>query len=274
MEVMTSFRPVVSYDSLSGTPEISLDFANEKQKEKSLADIFLFLDSLQTTIVVAIDEFQQVLSYPEKNTEASLRTIMQQLKNIRFIFCGSNQTMMNEIFNSAKRPFFASCHNMHLEKIAREDYKPFIQSHFSPNKREMSDESIDFILDWTCTHTYYTQYLCNQVFGSNIKKIQQINVQQVCLEVLKANEPVYFQYRNLLTVAQWNLLTAIAKETELYQPYASEFIFKYKLGSSAQVKRSLEALLEKEMIYQENAIETPYYTVYDKFLMRWLQRLK
>ncbi|MEY3198778.1 MAG: hypothetical protein RJA13_736, partial [Bacteroidota bacterium] len=30
-------------------------------------------------------------------------------------------------------------------------------------------------------------------------------------------------------------------------------------------------LLNKEMIFYNSSVEKPYYEVYDKFLMRWLQ---
>ncbi|MBC7390856.1 MAG: hypothetical protein H7329_16735 [Opitutaceae bacterium] len=65
MEAIKSFRPVLSYDSLSGTPELSLDITDDKTKEKSIQEIFRFLDSQQTPLVIAIDEFQQITEYPE-----------------------------------------------------------------------------------------------------------------------------------------------------------------------------------------------------------------
>jgi hypothetical protein len=37
------------------------------------------------------------------------------------------------------------------------------------------------------------------------------------------------------------------------------------------VSRGLEALLEKEMVFYNTAVEQPYYETYDKFLMRWMQ---
>ena len=59
----------------------------------------------------------------------------------------------------------------------------------------------------------------------------------------------------------------------LPEPFSSMTLFvgKYFLGTPALVKRGLDALLEKEMIFYQSAVEKPYYEVYDKFLMRWLQ---
>jgi len=271
MEAIKSFRPVLSYDSLSGAPELSLDIADDKTKEKSIQEIFRFLDEQQTPLIIAIDEFQQITEYPEKNTEALLRSIMQQMRHISFIFCGSNLRLMTELFNNSKRPFYSSCQSMYLGKIDQADYATFIKKHFENAKRSITDESIAFILDWTGRHTYYTQYLCNQVFACGETRTDLTSTQQICKAILDQEQMVFFQYRKLLTADQWNLLKAVAKEQKVIQPYSNGFISKYHLKSSANVKRSLESLLEKEMLYSETTASETFYEVYDKFLMRWMQ---
>jgi uncharacterized protein len=270
-EIIRLLRPVISYDPLTGNPELSLDLAQPKQYEKTIQQIFTFLDSQPVKVIIAIDEFQQILTYPEKNTEALLRTYIQPLKNTRFIFCGSNQRMMNEIFNSAKRPFYASCSNLHLDFISMPEYSRFIETLFNRHKRKITTESIDFILGFTQRHTYYTQALCNQLFGAGIKNITAEYVHTACADILAQNENTFYQYRNLLTAAQWELLSAIAKEEKVKRPHSAEFIKKYRLGTSSLITRGIESLLAKEMIYYDTGIKEPYYAVYDKFLMRWLQ---
>jgi len=270
-EIMRLLRPVVSYDPLTGSPEVSLDLGQPKQYEKTIQQLFAFLDSQSVRIIIAIDEFQQILTYPEKNTEALLRTHIQPLKNTNFIFCGSNQQMMNEIFNSAKRPFYASCSNLRLDFISTAEYARFIEIQFTRYKRKITAESIEFILNFTQSHTYYTQMLCNQLFGADNRNIIAANVYAACTEILAQNENTFYQYRNLLTAAQWDLLTAIAKEEKVKKPHSVEFIKKYQLGTSSLITRGIESLLAKEMIYYDSGIKEPYYAVYDKFLMRWLQ---
>ena len=273
LEAIKSFRPVVSFDSLSGLPELSLDISQTKQFEKTIPQLLQFLDSRNIKIIIAIDEFQQILTYPEKNIEAILRTSVQSLKNINFIFCGSNQTLMHNIFNTAKRPFYASCKNLHLDKIANEEYFAFIKNHFTINKRKIANEAIEYILEFTFSHTYFTQYICHQLFATNSKNITLQDTQLICKKALEDNAPTFFQFRNLLTASQWHLLKAIAKSEKLFQPFAKEFISKNNLGSSAIVKRSLESLLQKEMIHFNNTEQVTHYAVYDKFLLRWMQYL-
>ncbi len=114
LDLLKGFHPILSYDALTGQPEISFEFTEQKGAEKTLAAIFQFLETQDRRILIAIDEFQQIANYPETNTEALLRSYIQQLKNVRFIFSGSNKHMMNELFNSAKRPFFSSTQMMPL----------------------------------------------------------------------------------------------------------------------------------------------------------------
>lgn len=271
MKAMQSLRPVIQFDELTGQPSLSISTVTQQQKEKTIASLFEFLDSQNIKVVFAIDEFQQILEYPEKNTEALLRSQMQQLKNTVFIFCGSNQKMMHEIFNSAKRPFFASCTPLYLDYIDKEDYKYFIRKMFKRDKRSIEEEALEFICDWTSLHTFYTQYFNNALYAKNTKDITLDLAYKSASEILEINENTFYQYRNLLTSTQWKLLKGIAIRGKLHRPNARKFIAENDLGSPSVVSRALESLLTKEMIFYNNSVKKPYYEVYNKFLMRWLQ---
>lgn len=271
VESIKTLRPVIGYDTLSGMPELSFELSEVKQYEKTIQQLFTFLDQQGVKIVFAIDEFQQILEYPEKNVEALLRTHIQTLKNTNFIFCGSNQKMMHELFNNTKRPFFASCSNLYLDFIERSVYAEFIIRMFKNNKRKIDQESVDYILDFTFCHTFYTHYFCNYLFATENRKITIDFVKKQAAELLLLNQNTYFQYRTLITPAQWQILQATAKEEQLFKAHSKEFIQKYNLGTSSMVTRGMEALLHKELVFQNTHVEKPYYQVYDKFLLRWLQ---
>ena len=271
MLLLKSLRPVISFDSLSGDPEISFDFSTAKQNEQSLAGLFSFLETQNIQIVIAIDEFQQIATYPEKNTEALLRTLIQPLKNVRFIFSGSNRHMLSDIFSSSKRPFFSSTQPMDLLPIKENIYLGFINKLFQANKRKIHPDALAFIAEWTRLHTYYTQVVCNRIYATGKTNITLETVQQECSNLLNEQSAIFLQYRNLLTPVQWNLLKAIAKEDKVYQPTAKQFVSKHQVGTTANVQRALEALITKEMIYKDQDKNGNYYRVYDCFLSRWLE---
>jgi len=273
IEYIKKFSPVVSFDPLTGTPELSMQESSDKQHDQTLATLFEFLDKQNKQVIVAIDEFQQIANYPEKNIEAIFRTIVQKLTNVNFIFSGSHKHLLLEIFSNAKRPFFSSTNLISLGNIPIEKYKPFIIGKFEDDKRKITEEAVDFILSWTRTHTYYTQAVCNKVYATLGKKIVLREVQLTCANLLGEKEHIYYQYRNLLTDGQWEVLKAIAKEDKVRKPTAFSFIAKYKLGNTSSVRRSLLSLIDKEMVIEMRTKDDHYYMVYDCFLSRWLARM-
>ena len=272
LDFLKKLRPVITYDALNGQPEIRFDFAQSGEYEHTLRSLFEFIDNQQIRVVLAIDEFQQIADYPEKNVEALLRTIIQTLKNTQFIFSGSKKHLMLEMFHIASRPFFSSTQTVGLTEIPADKYKVFIREKFAERNRIINDEAVDFILSWTLSHTYYTQIICNSVFAGGKKNIGIEQVKQVCDGQLNLQQVTFMQYRNLLSPIQWQLLVAIAKEGLVYEPQAQGFLQKYKIGAASSVKKALQALLEKEMIFTIESTEKTAYRIYNVFLMRWLQR--
>jgi AAA+ ATPase superfamily predicted ATPase len=272
INMIKGFAPVFSYDPFTGLPNVSLSFTQTNQPEHSLVSLFEFLEKQNKKIVIAFDEFQQITEYPEKNVEQILRTLIQSLKNCSFIFSGSQKHLLLEMFSSAKRPFFSSTQFMFLSNIEIYEYSKFIKKIFTKHQRTITEEAINFILNWTKRHTYYTQALCNKVYAQNTKNIDIETVYIACDSILKEQENIFYQYRNLLTKLQWRLLIAIAKEDQVSQPTGINFISKYHLGNASSVRRSLLALIEKEMVYEISSKDQTYYSVYNCFLSRWLER--
>ena len=270
--IIKGLRPLISYDRISGEPQLQIFYQTEGEKQHTLQGLLNFLDAQETKIVLAIDEFQQIAYFPEKNIEALLRTYIQQLRNIQFIFCGSRKDMMTEMFSSAKRPFFASTQYLALDKIDREIYADFISEIFRKNGIEIEQNALDFIMEWTKGYTFYTQSVCNMAFSLADKVVDIQVVKRACAELLASNEAAFFQYRKLLTPAQWEVMIAIAKEGEISQITSKKFVGKYNIGSPADVRRITKALIDKELVLETITKTETIYQIYDVFLSRWLER--
>ena len=261
--------PIINFDSLTGQPSIQFNIRAEADFENTLDGIFNYLSGQKNEIVIAIDEFQQIINYPEKNVEALLRTYVNKANNINFIFSGSIKHLLISMFADHGRPFYQSSELLSLGKINQNKYRNFIQNKFIKSNFQINEEEILYILDWTRNHTYYVQYVCNKLYSRNIKNVNSNIINETLYEILKENETVYVNYRNLLTEYQWNVLKAIAKERKVKKITSKDFIFKYNLNATSSVKTAIKALIEKEMIYFEN----DYYYVADVFFERWLERL-
>ena len=239
---------------------------------KSIGEIFNFLENQPKPVILAIDEFQQILHYQERNVDAWLRTRIQELQNVRFVFSGSQQHLINELFADPSRPFYRSTQFLKLGKIARENYHNFIAAKFRDHSKQIDDETIASVLDWTMGYTYYVQLLCNRIFLSSGKKVQKDLWKEEAMRLLKEQEFVFYSYRDGLTAAQWNLLKAVAREVEVRAPTSHAFTSSHQLGTSATVLRSLKSLQKKELIFRDADAEgKPFYAVYDVLFSRWIR---
>lgn len=268
-----SLRPVITFDNLSGEPNVSFNI-QDKESEHQIERLFEFLEEQDKHIIFAIDEFQQILNYPVKTMEAWLRTIIQQLKNVVFIFSGSQPHLMNTMFANPSNPFFRSTVMLQLEKINPELYQEFIIQKFQAFNKQAEKQVVAEMLDWTTGHTYFVQLLCNRVFIGSGKKITTELWQNEASRLLKEQEIIFFGYRDNLTREQWKLLKAIAHTSKAYSLTSKDFIQKYTLGSSATILRSLKSLEKKSFIYRQYDTEGKlYYSVYDVLFQRWIQNL-
>ena len=273
LNYIKSFRPIVSYDSLTAQPQLQLAYHTVHEKEYTLRGLFDFLDGQNTPIIVAIDEFQQIREYPEQNMEALLRTYIQQCKNLNFIFCGSKKHIMTDIFANERKPFYSSTSFVSLGKISVESYSAFIRKLFGKDGRTINDEAIQFILEWTQRVTYFTQQLCHVIFANGITTIDLAVVKSACDQILKQGETVYLQYRQMLTEKQWNYLIAVAKEGRVKQITAASFLRRYQIGGASASRKLAQALTEKGLLNAEATLDGTVYSVDDVFFSHWLERL-
>jgi len=273
LNVIGTVRPTLSYDPFTNSTQVSYTFVNDQQRKQTLKSILEFLEGQSHRVVIAIDEFQQIREYEDDvDMEALLRTYIQPLQNVHFIFCGSKKHVMVNMFTDATRPFYESTQCIYLAPIEHDVYKEFIRDMFLRGKKQITDDAIELVLEWTLSHTFYTQSLCYHLFMLGGKNIDVDDVYRTASVILAQQANTFMEQRNLLTVGQWKFLTAVAKETLLHQPTSSEFLHKYKLGSGSAAMRMLNALVDKEMILVENTTDGPVYRLYNVFLLRWLQR--
>lgn len=273
LQKLGSIRPVFSQDVLSGEPRISFTFETDAERRYSLKTLLEFLERRPTKVIVAIDEFQQIRQYRGVPMEALLRTHIQPLTNVQFIFSGSRKHTMADMFTAENSPFYESASLYTLEKIDRNVYAEFIREQFVLQKKTISQEAIDFILDWTRCHTFYTQSLCNRVFAAVKKKASLVDALISADAILKESEGGFLERRALLTAKQWNFLTAVAKEGEVVEPTGAPFLQKYNLGAPSTAARLLEALTEKELLLETKSLAGSSYCVYNVFFSRWLERM-
>ena len=266
LDAFKAWRPVVTVDVLTGMPSLSLNI-DSTSDEYTLKSIFDYLKSSKKKVYVAIDEFQQVAYYPEKGTEALLRSHVQ-FSNAGFIFSGSRQHLMAEMFNSPQRPFYQSTEFMNLQPIPEDAYYEFASRFFEAKKGSLSQEVFHDIYQRFDGYTWYIQLMMNRLYEGNKRITELHQATDAIIAVLATLTPQYEMLMRFLTSNQVNLLKAIAKEGKVEQPQSNEFVKRNDLPGPSSVKAALDVLVDKELVYTQ----PEGYIIYDRLLNLWLQR--
>jgi len=132
---LAMLRPRLTIDEITGAPSVTLSVASGQEAVNSLELIFSYFNNQKTQFVLALDEFQQVTEYPEKNIEALLRSFVQQSSNVTIVFSGSRKHILTGIFSDPERPFYNSTQLLEIGKINSESYSGFIAERFSSPSR-------------------------------------------------------------------------------------------------------------------------------------------
>ncbi|MBR5984101.1 MAG: ATP-binding protein [Bacteroidales bacterium] len=266
--IFKSCRVVFSADVVTGLPQASLDF-KEQDTQNTLGEIFSYIKESERECIIAIDEFQQISEYPEKETEALLRSYIQFCPNLHFIFSGSKQHLMSDIFNSAKRPFYRSTEKMNLKPIPMETYFEFASKWMKTKKIVLDKGIFETIYNMVEGHTWYVQYILNKLFEAAPKIISEEDINECVVKIVEAETDGYERIYDFLTINQAQLLVAIAKEHIVKGINSNAFIKKYNLKGSSSINKALAQLIDKELVFRsENG-----YSVYDRFMELWLRKM-
>lgn len=263
-----SCRLYFSADPLTGNPKLGIDLVAENASV-TLDEIFAYIRKSGQECYIAFDEFQQITEYPQKGIEALLRTHVQQCPNIRFIFSGSKQHLMSEMFTSPKRPFFRSTDKMNLDIIPESAYFDFANKWLRTIDSSLSEEVFHTIYTMVSGYTGYIQKVLNRLFELCLEEITDDHVKQCIDYIIQREEDDFRRLYALLTTNQAQVLKAIAHEKMVAAPTSQAFIQKYNLPASSSVKRAIDFLIDNEYIYPTE----DGYIVYERFMAIWLQRL-
>lgn len=245
----------------------SLDLKPNEGRE-SLKRIFEYMKQSGKRCYVAIDEFQQIMNYPEDGVEALIRSYIQFLPNVYFVFSGSQQHMMEEMFLSANRPFFQSSLVMSLPCIAESRYLSFANRLLSSQKREVDVDTFTYIYSQADSVTWYVQAILHGIYEHRDEQINKDLVDEVIQELIEEQAMAYQNYCAWLTENQQLLLLAIAKEQIVSSPLSQQFIITHHLPATSSVKTALKALVDKQLISK-----TPKgFFVSDRFFAKWLAK--
>ena len=271
VKALHSIAGKMGFDANTGLPTFTVGLGDIERPEYTLEEIFGYLQQADKPCIVAIDEFQQVAKYPEKNIEALLRSHIQQIDNCRFVFAGSERHMLEQMFDSRKHPFYKSADNMNLGAIDRNVYVEFICLKFQEKGKSLDAEVAKEVYDMFGGHTYYVQKTMNEAFANTSKggTCSQDTLQTAISDILAGNDYYYRELLSRMTIKQKMLLYAIAEDGLAIQITSADFLKRHKLPSASSVQSAIKRLLSEGYVVEE----AQRYRVNDRFFGLWIRRM-
>lgn len=259
----------IGFDPISGLPSLNLQLGDVVKPEYTLKEIFQYLSHAEKPCVLAIDEFQQVTNYPDKNVEALLRSHLLQINNVRMIFSGSERHILSGIFMESSRPFYQSASMMDLHAIPRDIYADFIIQQFERKRKHISRRLAEKIYDTFDGTTFYIQRVSNAVFSntpSEGEAGEEILAHSMD-EILGSFDTIFRMRLSALTLRQKELLLAIASEKVVEKITSASFIRNHSLASASAIQTALKSLMKDGIVIKSEK----GYLIDDRFFQLWLQ---
>lgn len=256
---MGHFRvvPTISTNAVTGAMDVSFQSGNSSAI--MLEDAMEMLEKVATSksrLIVILDEFQEVTKIQE-SFDRQLRSIMQQQKGINYIMLGSQESLMEDIFEKKKSPFYHFGQMMRLGRIPRTDFSEYIMARLPKFADSKAVSITNDILEFTKCHPYYTQQLAAQVW-------ELINYQEITDDVVSLAIKQLIKMHDLDFERLWISMNRTDREILLQIATGANPLQNRQKPTST----SFSAI--KRLMRDGYIINIDKYEIEDPFFMQWI----
>ncbi len=273
--LFSNLAPSVTLDE-GGKPEVNFGVSRHTRIVPALDEVLETPAKIAAKhdrdVVIVLDEFQQVLEYGSDRVEKKFRSVIQNHREVAYVFLGSRKHLIQKMFMDRSRPLYRAGGHYPLGPIAEEHWLPFIRERFAGAGKKISPGLIHSICEQTQGHPFYTQHLSHALWelcepGATVTE----GLLKEALRLLLQRENyAYSTLWESLAMNQRKFLKGIASEAAPVKPFAGEFVRRSGLGSPSNAQRAVDALLDRDVIDRENGS----FLITDRFFRLWVQRVQ
>ena len=252
-QALKSIAGTFGFDPMTGLPTFTLEMGRIQSPEYTIQEIMEWLENCNIPCIVCFDEFQRINKYPDNKqgqVEAMLRSIIQHLRNVNFIFAGSEQHLLSEMFFSSAKPFYNSADQLNLNPLDIDVYSDFVKLWMDRYKKSIDIDALKFYYTKFEGTTYCLQKLMHEAFidcGTGITCDRTLLDRTFANMLEEARENIS-KLLGTLTEQQKNALYAIAREGKAERVLSAAFIKRHALVSSSSMQSAIRKLTELELI--------------------------
>jgi len=225
----------VEWETLQKSPDEILNLPETIAKAKKIG------------VIVCIDEFQSIGDFPESLAfQRKLRSHWQHHHNVAYCLYGSKRSMLLDIFSNSAMPFYKFGDMMFLQKISNQNWGKFIEKRFEDTNKEISIEQAEYLAKLVDNHSYYVQQLAQQAWLRTERACSREIIDEALQSIKNQLSLLFVGQVETLTSKQINFLKAVVDGETAFSSQGN--LKKYRLGSSANVKKIKTTLISREII--------------------------
>ena len=249
---LKNLQPQLSFDT-TASPSILLS-NKEISEQIDIEEILNLPEKIareqKKKVCITFDEFQEI-SRIDKFLINWMRSSFQNQKNVSYVFLGSKQSLMQNIFTSMNSPFYEYALKMDIRIIKRKELFSFILKKFTEQKLSILPKTINEILDFSKCHPHFTQYFASVVFDeikSGADESEE-DFKNIWMNKIIDSQSVIFQniYDQLNNNQRKILLALTYSPNEIFSNRTRK---NYDLPSSSTLSTNLKGLISKDIIYK------------------------
>lgn len=253
METARNFlMRVVPAISFSPAPETDLSVSFDWKEVQKQPDEILNLpekiaQEKKLRIMICIDEFQNIAGFDEPvEFQKTLRAHWQKHQHVGYCLYGSKRHMLLDVFNAQNMPFYKFGDVIYLDKIAEIHWIPFIIERFEISDKNITESAARLICRLCENHPFYVQQLAHLSWLRTSTECDEQLVNYAFENLLLQFGFLYQTNTDALSSTQVYFLDAVLKGEEKFS--SKEVIQNFNLGTSANVSRIKQALINKEIM--------------------------
>lgn len=239
---------------------------NTKDEWELISESIEFVDAFskkhKKQMICAYDEFGDIGKYPNGNELVKLfRSKIQQYQNSTYIFSGSYESAMNQMFVDSKSPFYRMTRIIKIGYIEQSILVKSLEQRFHKIKIKVSKSFVKNIVGLMKGHPYYTQLAFQQV---------------VLVNALEGTPPSEIELLHRLLLVEKDYLEKVWEDLSRNKEYiytllslteGSKNIYSKLKATKINVARALKKLEGMGMVFYEE--ENGYY-IADPLFHQWI----
>jgi hypothetical protein len=180
-----------------------------------------------------------------------MRGRIQFHSSISYIFAGSVQNRMNEVFSDPSSPFYKSAASLEVGSIDASRFVPFLRRKFKSGKRIAQIEILERIIGIAGNIPGDVQELCACIYDttSSEETLTEEHLEAGLRMIFAREKKAYETALTSVTGLQLRCLVALADGNPV-KVLSSDFLEKSGIRTSSSVQAALKRLVKLKIIYR------------------------